>query len=83
MVNGNRQRGAKSGWIRREAVRIWSDRPPAERAEEYLRRAIEAERRAASGTDAFRREMLDLAVQWRDLAALAEQLARAEPENGS
>jgi len=78
MVNINRQRGAKSGWIRREPIRIWSDCPPAERAQEYLRRAMDAERKAASGTEAFRQEMIDLAMQWRDLAYLAQQLADAE-----
>lgn len=78
MVNGNRRRGAKSGWMRREATKIWSDCPPEERAQEYLRRAVEAERQAASGSDALRQEMTDLALQWRDLADLAQQLARAD-----
>lgn len=82
MVNGNRRRGARAGWVRREATKIWSDCPPDERALEYLRRAKDAERKAASGTDAFRREMSDLALQWRDLADLAQQLAHAEPKKG-
>lgn len=79
MVDGQQPRGAKSGWTRRrQATRIWSDCPPAERAQEYLRRAMEAERQAASGADASRRELIDRAMQWRDLADLAQQLARAE-----
>ena len=80
MVNGNRRRGARSGWMRRQAMRIWSDCPPAERAQEYLRRAMEAERKAAHETEAAHQEMIDLAMQWRDLAHMAEQLASAEPK---
>lgn len=80
-MSGNRQRGARSGWVRRETKRIWSDCAPAERAEEYLRRAREAENKAATAPDDSRREMLDLAMQWRDLAELALQLAHAEPDD--
>ncbi len=41
------------------------------RIEAYLQRAIEAERKAALGSEKFRRDMIDLAMQWRDLAQQA------------
>lgn len=76
-MNGNRQRGAKSGWVRREAKRIRSAFDPADRVQECLRRALEAERKAADGSDELRREMIDLAMQWRDLAEIALKAAEA------
>jgi CRP-like cAMP-binding protein len=45
------------------------------RAERCRQKAMEAERRAAGGSEEFRAELLDLALQWRDLARHAEALA--------
>jgi hypothetical protein len=43
---------------------------------EYCRhRGMAAERKAASGSEAFREEMADVAMQWRDLALHADLLA--------
>lgn len=39
-----------------------------DRAWGYLQRAMEAERRAAGGSEDFRRHMLDVSIQWLDLA---------------
>lgn len=46
-------------------------------AQEYLRRAMAAEARAASARDGQRQEMLDIAFQWYDLALQAQSLADA------
>jgi hypothetical protein len=51
----------------------------AERALAYVARAMEAERKATLGSDAFRREMIDAALQWRDLAHQAQLLAGTLP----
>lgn len=45
-----------------------AERCSPDRADGYLQRALEAERKAAMGSDSFRREMLDIAAEWRDLA---------------
>jgi hypothetical protein len=49
-----------------------------DRIEAYLRRAMEAERLAAGGGEQFRRDMIDLAMQWRDLARQLAELAAAD-----
>ena len=72
-MGNNRNRGARSGWVRRDARAIWLERSGAARVEAYLQRAMEAERKGAVGNEEFRREMIDLAVQWRDLARLAAE----------
>lgn len=68
---------------RRAAAQLVVVAPPASlpesldgRARAYLERAMEAERKAAIGPEDVRREMIDLATQWRDLARVAEDLAR-------
>jgi hypothetical protein len=52
---------------------IWS---AMQRIEYYRHRAAEVERKAATAPEAYRREMLELAVQWRDLALHADLQAR-------
>jgi hypothetical protein len=51
---------------------------PARRIEVFRQRAMEAERKAATGSDAFRAEMLEVVVQWLELARAAQLLAAAE-----
>jgi hypothetical protein len=50
-----------------------------ERAAEYFRRAAQAEKEATfmSQSD-HKRQLLDIAQQWRDLARQAEELAKYE-----
>jgi hypothetical protein len=45
-----------------------------DRAERYRQRAMNAEHKAALGSDPFRREMMDVAAQWQDLARQAQAL---------
>jgi CRP-like cAMP-binding protein len=52
-----------------------TSRPEPGRAERCRQKAMDAELRAASGSEEFRAELLDLAIQWRDLARHAEALA--------
>lgn len=80
MAKGDRRR-PESGRRRRETTKIWSDHPAAERAEEYLRRATEAARKAGCDREGSREDMINLARQWRELADLALQLARAEAKS--
>jgi hypothetical protein len=47
-----------------------------QRIEYYRHRAAEVERKAAAAPDAYREDMLELAVQWRDLALHADLQAR-------
>jgi hypothetical protein len=48
-----------------------------QRIEYYRHRAMEAEQKAAGPvTDAVRRDMIDLAIRWRELAVQADLLAR-------
>jgi hypothetical protein len=47
-----------------------------QRIEYYRHRATEAERKAATAPEAYRRDMLELAGQWRDLALHADLQAR-------
>ena len=47
-----------------------------QRIEYYRHRADEVERKAAAAPEAYRDDMLDLAVQWRDLALHADLQAR-------
>ena len=50
-----------------------------DRAEEYLRRAERAEAEAAfMGLSDHKRQLLDLADQWRDLARRSRELAADE-----
>jgi hypothetical protein len=43
---------------------------------EYCRhRASQLERKAAAAPDAYRQDMIELAIQWRDLALHADLLA--------
>lgn len=79
----NRQMGAKSGWVRRDARKIWTDFHGADRVEAYLRRAMDAENKATAGCDKFRQEMIELAMQWRDLARLAESVSDLDGPNGA
>jgi hypothetical protein len=47
-----------------------------QRIEYYRHRATEVERKAATAPEAYRDDMLELAVQWRDLALHADVQAR-------
>ena len=49
-------------------------RVEADRVDVYLQRAMDAERKAGLGSEEFRQQMLDLAMQWRDLARVAADL---------
>ncbi|HEX7199472.1 MAG TPA: hypothetical protein VF213_08340, partial [Dongiaceae bacterium] len=51
-----------------------------QRIEYYRHRAAEVERKAAGAPEAYRGDMLDLAVQWRDLALHADLQARLSDE---
>jgi hypothetical protein len=51
-----------------------------QRIEYYRHRASEVERRAAEASEACQKDLLEAAVQWRDLALLAELAATAETE---
>jgi CRP-like cAMP-binding protein len=59
-----------TAWV----ARITAQREPG-RAERCRQRAMDAERRAENGSEEVRAELLDLAMQWRDLARHAEALA--------
>jgi len=48
-----------------------------QRVEYYRHRAAEVERKAAAAPILYRRDMLDLALQWRDLALHADLQARS------
>jgi hypothetical protein len=48
-----------------------------QRIEYYRHRAAEVERKAAAAPEAYRQDMLELAVQWRDLALHADLQARS------
>lgn len=60
-----------------------------QRIEYYRHRAAEVERKAAAAPEAYRKDLLDLATQWRDLALHADLQARinanvgADPNAGS
>lgn len=54
-----------------------------QRIEYYRHRASEVERKAAAAPDAYRQDMLELAVQWRDLALHADLQARLSVANAS
>ena len=49
-----------------------------QRVEYCRKRAAEVERKAAAAPDLYRRDMLDLALQWRDLALQLDLQARSE-----
>lgn len=74
-VLGERQAGERdhSGEI------VKSTRPDRQfwlaRAAIYLQRAMDAERKAAQGSLQFRQDMIDLAMQWRDLNRQAQEQA--------
>jgi hypothetical protein len=54
-----------------------------QRIEYYRHRAAEVERKAAAAPEAYRKDLLDLATQWRDLALHADLQARISAANGS
>jgi len=54
-----------------------------QRIEYYRHRATEVERQAAAAPEAYRQDMLELAVQWRDLALHADLQAQLGGENAS
>ncbi|MBV8684042.1 MAG: hypothetical protein JO111_14295 [Caulobacteraceae bacterium] len=54
-----------------------------QRIEYYRHRASEVERKAAGAPEAYRKDMLELAVQWRDLALHADLQARLSAANAS
>ena len=59
-----------TAWV----ARVTARQQPG-RAERCRQKAVEAELRAANGSEEVRAELLDLAMQWRDLALHAEALA--------
>ena len=54
-----------------------------QRIEYYRHRATEVERKAATAPEAHRRDMLALAMEWRDLALHADLQARLSGERAS
>ncbi len=52
-----------------------------QRIEYYRHRATEVERKAAAAPEAYRQDMLELAVQWRDLALHADLQAQLGSES--
>ncbi|HSZ51762.1 MAG TPA: hypothetical protein VK801_09350 [Caulobacteraceae bacterium] len=53
-----------------------------QRIEYYRHRAAEVERKAAAAPEAYRKDLLDLATQWRDLALHVDLQARLSGANG-
>ena len=54
-----------------------------QRIEYYRHRATEAERKATTAPEAYRRDMLELARQWRDLALHTDLQARLTDKTAS
>ena len=71
MRNRNRERAVRASYFRRQAQKIAAEHKGLARVEAYLQRAMQAEQKAATGSEEFRQDMIDLATQWRDLAGLA------------
>ena len=69
---------ARNG-ARREAS-LWA---LMQRIEYYRHRATEVERKAAAAPEAYRKDMLELAGQWRDLALHADLQAQLGGESAS
>jgi hypothetical protein len=69
----NARREAKVSATHDESSELWKF---MQRVEHCRHRAMQLERRAASGLEALRQDTYDLAMQWRDLALQIQLMAQ-------